>query len=275
MNSLRLSDRTMSYDAGLNLMLHKQPPNHHLIEAEAGTIILNPHNGATIKGKNLRKKSTDTVDHVDDGIGTSDDETNSNSSSQSPETSESSSSPNMGQSRRVIKLDLAAISQLLAFDEEEEEDLVESEEDEDQLNGNKAWRKTIAKDLAKLTTEKIRRRHSITLCESRNRKTSTESNMSSSTEASNASPRASPSKESSQFTSLNVSSMQEAADVNQDFGANKNVKTLNLRLEEVAHIRSVLTKAELEAMAIDSAMRDSIARGKVWCLLLENLRRVI
>jgi len=181
----------------------------------------------------------------------------------------------MGQSRRVIKLDLAAISQLLAFDEEEEEDLVESEEDEDQLNGNKAWRKTIAKDLAKLTTEKIRRRHSITLCESRNRKTSTESNMSSSTEASNASPRASPSKESSQFTSLNVSSMQEAADVNQDFGANKNVKTLNLRLEEVAHIRSVLTKAELEAMAIDSAMRDSIARGKVWCLLLENLRRVI
>ena len=64
--------------------------------------------------------------------------------------------------------------------------------------------------------------------------------------------------------------MQEAADVNQDFGANKNVKTLNLRLEEVAHIRSVLTKAELEAMAIDSAMRDSIARGKVWCLHLGN-----
>ena len=69
--------------------------------------------------------------------------------------------------------------------------------------------------------------------------------------------------------------MQEAADVNQDFGANKNVKTLNLRLEEVAHIRSVLTKAELEAMAIDSAMRDSIARGKVWRLLLGILRHEI
>ena len=93
-------------------------------------------------------------------------------------------------------------------------------------------------------------------------------------EASNASPRASPSKESSQFASLNVSSMQEAADVNQDFGANKNVKTLNLGLEEVAHIRSVLTKAELEAMAIDSAMRDSIARGKVWCSLFFFLRPV-
>ena len=51
----------------------------------------------------------------------------------------------------------------------------------------------------------------------------------------------------------------------QDFTSNKNVKTLNLRLEEVAHIRSVLTKAELEAMAIDCTMRDNIARGKVGC----------
>ena len=40
-------------------------------------------------------------------------------------------------------------------------------------------------------------------------------------------------------------------------------KTLDLRLEEVAHIRSVLTKVELEAMLIDSAVRDSISRGKV------------
>jgi len=267
MHSLRLSDRTMSYDAGLNLMLHhhQQPPNSDHIE-EAGTIILNPHNGATIKGKSHRKISTDTVDQADDGIGTSDDETNSNSSTNTPETnSESSSSPNMGQSRRVIKLDLAAISQLLAFDEEEEEDLVESEEDEDQLNGNKAWRKTIAKDLAKLTTEKIRRRHSITLCESRHRKSSTESTTSSN-ESSTTSPRASPSKErenSNNFTSLNVASMQEKADINQDFTTNNKVKTLNLGLEEVAHIRSVLTKAELEAMSIDSTMRDNIARGKI------------
>ena len=41
------------------------------------------------------------------------------------------------------------------------------------------------------------------------------------------------------------------------------MKTLNLRLEEVAHIRSVLTKVELDAMNIDSSMRDNIARGKV------------
>ena len=51
----------------------------------------------------------------------------------------------------------------------------------------------------------------------------------------------------------------------QDFGTNVSqpMKTVNLRLEEVAHIRTVLTKAELEAMAIDSTMRDNIARGKV------------
>ena len=106
---------------------------------------------------------------------------------------------------------------------------------------------TVAKDLAKLTTEKIRRRHSITLCESRHRKSSTESTTSS-IESSTTSPRASPSKErenSNQFTSLNVASMQEKADTNQDFTTNNKVKTLNLGLEEVAHIRSVLTKAEL------------------------------
>ena len=54
------------------------------------------------------------------------------------------------------------------------------------------------------------------------------------------------------------------------------MKTLNLRLEEVAHIRSVLTKAELEAMAIDSTMRDNIARGKVeWFFFSYNTYIII
>ena len=62
MHSLRLSNRTMSYDAGLNMMLlhHQKPPNQdHDDEAnEAGTIIIDPHNGATIKGKSHRKIGT-------------------------------------------------------------------------------------------------------------------------------------------------------------------------------------------------------------------------
>ena len=60
--------------------------------------------------------SGDDAGLPDDGIGTSDDETNSNSSTNSG-TEQESTSPNMAQSRRVIKLDLAAMSQLLTFDE--------------------------------------------------------------------------------------------------------------------------------------------------------------
>jgi hypothetical protein len=40
------------------------------------------------------------------------------------------------------------------------------------------------------------------------------------------------------------------------------LKTLNLRLDEVAHIRSALTKAELEGIA-DGSLRNDIERGKV------------
>ena len=59
--------------------------------------------------------SEESSEAADDGIGTSDDETNSNSSTNS---TQDSGSPNMSaQSRRVIKLDLAARSQLLTFDE--------------------------------------------------------------------------------------------------------------------------------------------------------------
>ena len=116
---------------------------------------------------------------------------------------------------------------------------------------------TVAKDLAKLSNDsKIRRRHSITLCESRNRKSSTDSTTS---EASSIS-RNSPPKE---FTSLNVANFDQIQPETEFENSTKSLKTLDLRLEEVAHIRSVLTKAELEAMAIDSQVRESILRGKV------------
>ena len=124
----------------------------------------------------------------------------------------------------------------------------------------------------------IRRRHSITLCESRNRKFSTESNGSTGSTVETAdgpnptvANRQSPPKE---FASLNVAAIEHQTKNNSvnnfenecDF-APKPLKTLDLRLEEVAHIRSVLTKAELEAMPLDSGLRDSIARGKVNLLL--------
>ena len=63
MHSLRLSDRTMSYDAGLNMYMHQKPPNQDCDDNDEaneadGTIIIDPHNGATIKGKSHRKIST-------------------------------------------------------------------------------------------------------------------------------------------------------------------------------------------------------------------------
>ena len=131
---------------------------------------------------------------------------------------------------------------------------------------------SVTKDLAKLSNDKIRRRHSITLCESRHRKSSTESTISNcSSERSQISPdRPIIDNHRQQFTSLNVAAIQDQTvqefDVMDHSSVPKPLKTLDLRLEEVAHIRSVLTKAELEAMPIDSYVRDSVARGKVRCI---------
>lgn len=115
--------------------------------------------------------------------------------------------------------------------------------------------------MAKLTSSdasQIRRRHSITLCESRHRKSSTESTISTNSRTSE--ERSSPPKD---FASLNVNAIAEHSHFDEAPMSSKPLKTLDLRLEEVAHIRSVLTKAELEAMPIDSSVRDNIARGKV------------
>ena len=125
---------------------------------------------------------------------------------------------------------------------------------------------SVTKDLAKLSNDKIRRRHSITLCESRHRKSSTESTISNcSSERSQISPdRQAPIIDNREFASLNVAAIQDAGYIYEDHSSvPKPLKTLDLRLEEVAHIRSVLTKAELEAMPLDSYVRDNVARGKV------------
>ena len=124
---------------------------------------------------------------------------------------------------------------------------------------------SVTKDLAKLSNDKIRRRHSITLCESRHRKSSTESTISNcSSERSQISPDRQPIIDNREFASLNVAAIQDAGYIYEDHSSvPKPLKTLDLRLEEVAHIRSVLTKAELEAMPLDSYVRDNVARGKV------------
>ena len=48
------------------------------------------------------------------------------------------------------------------------------------------------------------------------------------------------------------------------------LQSLDLTLEEVVHIRSVLTKAELEGLTIDSNLREDLERGKVCFLCMKT-----
>lgn len=48
------------------------------------------------------------------------------------------------------------------------------------------------------------------------------------------------------------------------------LKTLDLNLEEVAHIRSVLAKAELEGLSIASALKEDLEKGKVCFLCMKT-----
>ena len=41
------------------------------------------------------------------------------------------------------------------------------------------------------------------------------------------------------------------------------IECLSLNLEEVVHIRNVLTKAELESLPLDCSLKDDVEKGKV------------
>ena len=48
------------------------------------------------------------------------------------------------------------------------------------------------------------------------------------------------------------------------------LKTLTLSLDEVVHIRSVLTKAELEGLPLDGDLKDDVAKGKICFLCMKT-----
>ena len=58
-------------------------------------------------------------------------------------------------------------------------------------------------------------------------------------------------------------------DVNQDGWATA-LQTLELTLEEVIHIRSVLTKAELENLPLDGNLKEDVEKGKVVDLIIQS-----
>ena len=48
------------------------------------------------------------------------------------------------------------------------------------------------------------------------------------------------------------------------------LQTLDLTLDEVIHIRTVLTKAELEGLPLDGSLKDDVEKGKVCFLCMKT-----
>ncbi|CAB4067939.1 dnk [Lepeophtheirus salmonis] len=132
-------------------------------------------------------------------------------------------------------IDPSLIGQLMNFDEEEEDEDEddESEQSSDSVKSNK-WQKTVAKDLLELSPRFLERRHSISLCMTPNRR-------------------------------------KKLIFIHCFLRCNGgNLRTCELHLDEVAHIRSVLTKAELETLPMDNNIRSNVQRGKVCYVCLKN-----
>ena len=153
---------------------------------------------------------------------------------------------------------------------------------------NKDWHKTVAKDLVANLSRKERnekktktvkkaakdeepspklvRRHSITLCQSRNRKITPPS----SNECANSGPKSLMPVSSRKSSNVSTDSSRTSPS-RDDCSGQDALKTLNLGLEEVAHIRSVLTKAQLEGLPLDGNIKDNVERGKI-CFVCMSTR---
>ncbi|XP_071746184.1 uncharacterized protein [Lepeophtheirus salmonis] len=199
----------------------------------------------------IQHKDDTSDDQADDGIGTSDDDENS--------VSEENSTL---KTRMIIKPDPSLIGQLMNFDEEEEDEDEddESEQSSDSVKSNK-WQKTVAKDLLELSPRFLERRHSISLCMTPNRR----KNSYSSTVSSDAS-----NPTVSQQNSINDEENTYYTNESPSYENGGNLRTCELHLDEVAHIRSVLTKAELETLPMDNNIRSNVQRGKVCYVCLKT-----
>jgi len=336
--TLRFGDRTISYDTGLNLAENDGqggPPD------DLGRPSLQP---LSLVSPSMQQPPD--YPFQDDGIGTSDDEsakseTLSDKVTSGPGTdchddqildSSSDQQPKSlpinfhkaSAGKKVITLDMG---QLLAFDEEEEDDYEDDSDpsDSEGSSGDPEGGKgrgprgvnsrALAKHLvANLTlpiqqsangathgkeqkssskkgnsnfpgAPRLVRRHSITLCQSRSsgaRKNtppslakgpstySQNSDLGSDKAAGNSDPWGSR-KSSSGVESLDGGGGCDREDTVSGGSGSGQLKTLNLQLDEVAHIRSVLTKAQLETLQIDGGIRQDVERGRI-CFVCMSTR---
>ena len=118
-----------------------------------------------------------------------------------------------------------------------------SSEEEEGEEEKRRWRCALVKDLTTTGRAGLTRRHSVTLC----------SNKTSFPAVDQLSK--SPKKASKQPPPVKEETPPALA-------------TLDLNLEEVAHIRSVLTRAELDALPLDTGVKEAVEGGRLCFLCL-------
>lgn len=269
MRTLTFGDRSISYDIGLNCMATQpgltEQSRTRVLDSDESTST--PSSDRSDYSESICSDDRASDDGQDDG----------------------GTDPRLTRqgSRKLIKPDFSAISQLLNFDEEDEDELEEEDENTEApvtAPSPTDWHKTVVKDLTSKSSERsLDRRHSITVCESPSRRKSSNSssNSSSSSGSGMSSPKSSLSQQDSSFSNnsdsspryqLNTSQMH--ASLQDEFNSSdqwhKALQTLNLNLEEVAHIRSVLTKAELEGLPLDGNVKDNVLKGRICFLCMKT-----
>jgi len=240
MRNLTFGDRTISYDTGLNFVENEGPIassrfQHSIIDGD------------------------DTKQHIQYS------EADSGAGSDCSEEHEDESQK-VKDKRQSIKPDMIAMSQLLNFDEEDEDDLTDSDDitnasDNDEAVNKTKWKKVMVKDLTQIQSngKQISRRHSITICDKSKNKSEKSDN------------KTSPKSGEHMSLPYGRSGTGEMDLDHGDYQDKTGLATINLNLDEVAHIRSVLTRAELEALPLDGTLKTDMEQGLI-CFICMNTR---
>jgi len=287
MRTLTIGDRTISYDTGLNYTTPASLPDmsRSQISDDSGAADDRTSSEHAFSGASDDRTSSEHAysgaSEYSCGTGSvcSDDHEDGGMCDGHP-------TPSLGRdsSRKLIKPDLLAMSQLLNFDEEDEDELESEEETEsgdEKSHSPTEWQKAVVKDLANQTKQRVQRRHSITLCtNSYRRKSSVSSSGGSSIQSTPKTSFSSPHNNyspsdngCSPSPSYKLNTSQMHASLQEEYNSpewQRALQTLNLSLDEVAHIRSVLTKAELEGLPLEGSVKDNVCRGKVCFLCMKT-----
>jgi len=200
--------------------------------------------------------------------------------------------------KRVIRPDPDLMSSLLNFsdDDESADDEAENSASEDKNKvEKKSWHKQLALDQILHGPRLVhQRRHSVSVCQTPIRPTEPELVKASTTApqkkisvnldgeaesplsaiSSFDSPSCSVLGSPGEDPSYRLNTPQMHANLHTEFLHSDHwvaaLQTLELSLEEVVHIRSVLTRAELEALPLDNNLKEDVERGKICFLCMKT-----